>query len=236
MAKDPAFLFYPGDYLRDTQCLSEKTQVAYDRIMCEHMRNTSVDMNNIVVSKDKVTFFTKRLSEEERQELFTVLIKKGDEYQIEWVAESIADRRLYSESRSKNRLKKEQTHEIISKHMEDEDENKDNNLKKVFNTMPVVSDFNGLPEQYITSAKELVFRLNNKIEISDDTVIALWDSFKIQNLTGDNYYPNKGKVYSHFINVIKKEKFNTDGGTKNNTGSGKSGNQSDKRAEANRNY
>ena len=29
MAKDPAFLFYPGDYLRDTQCLSSNAQASY---------------------------------------------------------------------------------------------------------------------------------------------------------------------------------------------------------------
>ncbi len=68
---DPGFIFYPGDYLRDTQCLSEKTQVAYDRIMCEHMRN-------ICVSQDQFDFFTKRLSSDEKQELLFVLNKKDN--------------------------------------------------------------------------------------------------------------------------------------------------------------
>lgn len=128
MSKDPAFLFYPGDYLRDTQCLSENTQVAYDRIMCEHMRNTSTDMNNIVISHDKVNFFTKRLSEDEKMELFTVLEKVENGFQIYWVAQSIAERRLYSESRSKNRSKKNKTYENTSKHMVIEDVNSNNSL------------------------------------------------------------------------------------------------------------
>ena len=63
---DPAFLFYPGDYLRDTQCLSENSQVAYDRIMCEHMRN-------ICISKQQLNFFTKRLNDDEKSELFFLL-------------------------------------------------------------------------------------------------------------------------------------------------------------------
>jgi len=67
MAKDPAFLFYPGDYLRDTQCISENCQVAYDRIMCEHMRN-------ICITHQQLKFFTKRLTEEELEELKMVLI------------------------------------------------------------------------------------------------------------------------------------------------------------------
>ncbi len=103
MAKDPAFLFYPGDYLKDTQCLSEAAQVAYDRIMCEHMRNISEDVNNITVSKDRVNFFTKRLTDDQREEIFHVLIKKSNGYQIEWVAESICKRKSYSNSRAKNR-------------------------------------------------------------------------------------------------------------------------------------
>lgn len=135
MAKDPAFLFYPGDYLRDTQNLSEKSQVAYDRIMCEHMRNICEDMNNITVAKRKVDFFTKRLNDDEKEELMFVLIKKGVHYQIEWVALSIAKRKTYSNSRSKNRMSKPQTDKkIISKtydsHMENEIENEIKDKKK----------------------------------------------------------------------------------------------------------
>ena len=69
MSKDPGFLFYPGDYLRDTQTLSEKVQVAYDRIMCEHMRN-------ICITKGQLKFFTKRLTDEELEELMFMLTKE----------------------------------------------------------------------------------------------------------------------------------------------------------------
>ena len=98
-SKDPAFLFYPGDYLRDTQCLSEKAQVAYDRIMCQHM-------NNICVSKVRLKFFVKNLNEDEIEQIMETLKKTTDGYQIEWVAESVEKRKAYSESRKKNRAKK----------------------------------------------------------------------------------------------------------------------------------
>ena len=117
MAKDPAFLFYPGDYLRDTQCFSEKVQVSYDRIMCEHMRN-------ICISERQLKFFTKRLDIEELEELKTSLIKIKGGYQIEWVAESIVKRRVYSESRRKNR--KSSSNNICKtydEHMGNENEN-----------------------------------------------------------------------------------------------------------------
>ena len=122
MAKDPAFLFYPGDYLRDTQTLSSNSQVAYDRIICEHMRN-------ICISQKQLKFFTKRLSEDELEELMFVLIKVKGGYQIEWVAESIEKRRKYSKSRSENRKGKSNQQDNISttydSHMEDVNESED---------------------------------------------------------------------------------------------------------------
>lgn len=96
MAKDPAFLFYPGDYLRDTQCLSEQAQVSYDRIMCEHMRN-------ICITQAQLDFFTKRLTPDQKDELLMILTKIKGGFQIAWVAESIEKRRNYSDSRRKNR-------------------------------------------------------------------------------------------------------------------------------------
>lgn len=113
---DPAFLFYPGDYLRDTQNLSPNTQVAYDRIMCEHMRN-------ICISQQQLKFFTKRLSDDEKEELSMILIEIPEGFQIKWVAESISKRLIYSESRRKNRLKnKENISKTYVQHMENENE------------------------------------------------------------------------------------------------------------------
>ncbi len=125
MANDPAFLFYPGDYLRDTQCLSEKTQVAYDRIMCEHMRN-------ICITQKQLNFFTKRLSDDEKEELEMILKRNGNGYQIEWVAESIEKRRAYSESRRINRTGiKKKTSLTYDKHMENESASEDENSSGV---------------------------------------------------------------------------------------------------------
>lgn len=120
MAKDPAFLFYPGDYLRDTQVLSEPVQVSYDRIMCEHMRN-------ICISKSQLNFLTKKLSAEEKSELLSVLTEVQGGFQIHWVAESISKRKAYNESRRSNRKGKKEKHmKIISatydSHMENENE------------------------------------------------------------------------------------------------------------------
>lgn len=123
---DPGFIFYPGDYLRDTQCLSEKSQVAYDRIMCEHMRN-------ICISKQQLNFFTKRLTDDEKSELMFTLTEIDGGFQIKWVAESIAKRRNYSESRRNNRKKPNKKSETVpvsyDNHVLSHDEHMDNEIE-----------------------------------------------------------------------------------------------------------
>lgn len=116
MAKDPAFLFYPGDYLRDTQNFNAEQQVAYDRIMCEHMRN-------ICITQAQLNFFTKRLSGDEKKELLFYLKQVNGGYQIEWVAESIIKRRAFTDSRVKNRAGKHKNIcSTYDAHMENENE------------------------------------------------------------------------------------------------------------------
>lgn len=135
MAQDPAFLFYPGDYLRDTQCLSENVQVAYDRIMCEHMRN-------ICISQSQLKFFTKKLNESEIEELKNVLTEENGNYMIKWVAESINKRRDYSDSRRKNRAKKTKEDMCnISKTYDEHMENEIENVNKDINTNKIIYPF-----------------------------------------------------------------------------------------------
>jgi hypothetical protein len=125
--KDFCFLFYPGDYLRDTQCFSEKTQVSYDRIMCEHMRN-------MCITQQQLKFFTKRLNDDEREELMTCLIPINGGFQIQWVAESIEKRIAYGESRSKNKKGKgANTSKSYDIHMERESEKEIEGVVKDYN-------------------------------------------------------------------------------------------------------
>lgn len=122
--KDFAFLFKPGDYLRDTQCLSSDVQVAYDRIMCEMLRN-------ICLTKDRLNFFTKRLTQDQKDELNNVIEIENDSVYIPWVKLSIEERISYCESRRKNRLnklsEKTRTHDdhmkTYDEHMEGESDN-----------------------------------------------------------------------------------------------------------------
>jgi hypothetical protein len=70
----------------------------------------------------------------------------------------------------------------------------------------IESDFNDLPEQYIVATKEQI-KIQRQQSIDSDEIISMWKVFKIQNLTGENYYNSENEVYKHFSNWIKNQKF-----------------------------
>jgi hypothetical protein len=68
------------------------------------------------------------------------------------------------------------------------------------------SDFNGLPEQYLHSSIQLI-KISQKIDLSESQVFEMWEVFKTQNLTGETHYNSQNKVYLHFTNWLKTQKF-----------------------------
>lgn len=80
-------------------------------------------------------------------------------------------------------------------------------------TMPLATDFNGLPEIKLGSVIQL-FKITKQTEISADDVGGLWHIFKDQNLTGKKYYADEDAVYSHFINWCKTQKIEKNGADK----------------------
>lgn len=206
MAKDPAFLFYPGDWNLGTMHLTLLEKGCYIELLilqfakgkftqaqAKHMLNGSFDL------------VWASLSDKFRTD--------GDFYWNDRLRIEKEKREKFSESRRNNgsirkNEKKEEKH--MPKHMENENENTNTLLKqtekKSFNTNPLSSDFNGLPEHYIDKSIELV-RYAGQALIDKTTVIGMWDIFKVQKLTGEEHYQNEGKVYSHFLDWLKKQKF-----------------------------
>ncbi len=86
-----------------------------------------------------------------------------------------------------------------------------------FNTQPVSTDFNGLPEVKIGSAKQLI-SITQKAIVTDSDISGMWEVFKVQHLTGKKFYKDEDEVYSHFINWVKGQKFK-----ENKTGKDQSG-------------
>jgi len=208
--KAPGFIFYPGDYLRDTQCLSENAQVAYDRIMCEHIRN-------ICISQQQLNFFTKRLSDDEKNELLFLLVKVDGGYQIEWIVKSIEKQRAYSKSRSENRSKSKKDMKTYDTHMDNDNDNEYDNIntnkksvvkieKNKWNEFPQPNDIPYLPEIKVQAAITMV-KFTRQKDLSKDDIEAIFEAFKAQNYTGEKYARNANEIYSHFINWIKKTDF-----------------------------
>ena len=68
------------------------------------------------------------------------------------------------------------------------------------------SDFQDLPEHFYKSIIEQMFILKQK-RIDEDTIYKLWEAFKLEKLTGVNWYNSEDEVYKHFSNWIKSQKF-----------------------------
>jgi len=111
----------------------------------------------------------------------------------------------------------------------------DKKINNSFNTMPVPENFNGLPKNTKKAAAEIVYRMQ-AFKISDEDQDAMWEVFKIQNLTGHNWYANESKVYTHYINWIKKQKFENNGNKINNASDKSAGAASKSKIDALRNY
>lgn len=81
-----------------------------------------------------------------------------------------------------------------------------NSEKKEKNNFPNFSDFDSLPEININAIIQRI-KITKFIDVSREDLLALWEVFKVENLTGNNYYPNAEKVYKHFGEWVKFQKF-----------------------------
>ncbi len=68
--------------------------------------------------------------------------------------------------------------------------------------MPIAENFGVCPEIKIGAAIQLIQISKNKT-VDTEQMKSLWEVFKIQKLTGSNFYESEDKVYSHFINWSK---------------------------------
>ena len=122
MAKDPAILFYTSDFISGTITLSDEQRGQYIILLClQHQKGHLSEKDMLKICKSHDT------------DIFEKFIKDANGlFYNERLEEEINKRKAYSESRRKNRTKKDVL--IISKShdedMEDEDENKDINKEK----------------------------------------------------------------------------------------------------------
>jgi hypothetical protein len=120
MSKDPAFLFYSSDFLTGTMLMSDVQVGRYIRLLClQHQKGSlsEEDMIKICLSYDK--------------DIWDKFVQdKNGKFCNERLFEESVKRRAYSDSRRKNREKKDHMLNICEsydKHMENENENENRN-------------------------------------------------------------------------------------------------------------
>lgn len=224
MAKPPAFLFYPNDWVGGTMGMTFEEKGAYVELLILQFNRGHMTER---MARQTVGQLWDNVKDKFRQ------TSDGRYYNARLELEKIK-REKYVKSRNNNKLGKNQYNELedghITSHMENENEDvlssngKGGEGGKGFNTKPLPEHFNGLPETNIGKVIELV-SITQRVTLTNEDVKTLWGVFKIQNLTGENYYSNEGKVYSHFLNWAKTQKF------KDNAG--KTGTTSEQRAKSN---
>jgi len=177
MAKDPAFLFYSGDFLTGTTFMSNEETGQYIKILC------LLHQHNGKLPRAKIEKVVGKLSELVLEKL---QIDKENNLFNKRLMEETIKRNSYCSSRRKNILHryKKPTHvEHMNKHMENENENENRDI--------IEKSKYGC---YVLLTKEEHNKLNLKFGES------LTESY-IQKL--DNYVGSKGKKYkSHYHTIL----------------------------------
>jgi uncharacterized phage protein (TIGR02220 family) len=170
-------------------------------------------MRNICISPSQLKFFTKRLNDDEREELMTCLIPLDSGFQIHWVAESIEKRRAYSDSRRDNRKKKDKKICITyDPHMENENEDEIKDIKEVINDLNTKANksFKSSSQKTRTLIRA---RMNEGFTVADfktvhDRKCAEWlnDDDWSKYLKPDTLYSNKFEGYLNQPNLAETDR------------------------------
>jgi len=215
MAKDPAFLFYPGDWQGGTMLLSRHQKGCYMDLLIAQFHSGPLSLEEI-----------KAVLGADFGQAWPYLLKKfvtnGDGlFFNERLATEVEKRKNFSESRRRNASNKnpasaEHVLQHMHEHMENENRNedivKDRGSGKGWKNMPADAEMDlSLPE--IKSGAIIQhFRISKNINVTVNQVHGLWSVFKAQNFTGERYYASANQVYSHFINWCKSQEVKIDVG------------------------
>lgn len=196
MAKDPAFLFYPGDWLGGTMGMTLEEKGAYIEMLIFQFNNgkfSEEQATQIIgaknwpkirqkFSKKNQFFFNERLKEEIEKR------RKHCEYQTERI-----------KKRWKNRNNPGNTPVLP---LENENENTVFSVFKKEST--IHEDTTGLSE--LDKQKTIEFCwITLKRNYSQEAIYDLWKAFLINNQ--DQFYPKKAERVRHFRNWIKTQPF-----------------------------
>ena len=202
--KDPAFLFYPNDYLGGTMGMTFEEKGAYiELLMVQFNRgHMTIDMIGHIIGQNGGQLWDKIKDKFE-------IDKDGNYYNVR-LEEEQNKRKAFTASR-KNNLKgtnqytKKKGHKggHMSKHMEDENENENKDINKDENI--VIYDFETLKKEILIEG-EWMEGVAKNYSISIKTLKSKLKIFlKEQELT-DNTIRTLQDLKKHFFYYMKKEK------------------------------
>lgn len=230
MAKDPAFLFYPGDWLGGTMGFTFEMKGCYFELLVFQFNNggkfTKAQAKQVLNGSFDLAW---PLLEQKFR-------KEGDCYYNRRLNDEIDRRKKFSESRRINglaRKKGKSECEAYAPHMETENINTNETeinkggVGEKWNTKPGKELLDLELDPVKGGAVKQLFVFTKEHQLSHDELDLLWEIFKAQNFTGEKFYNSKNDVYSHFINWSKTQNVNgspnqkqTNGGNYKTAGQG----------------
>jgi len=231
MAKDPAFLFYSSDFLAGVQELTMEERGQYITLLClqhqkGHLSEKIISLAAAYATADVMAkfrqdpaglWYNERLDEEiEKRKVHSS--KQRDRAKEGW-------------KKRKNDAAAYTTADAAALPLEDENVNENKNgfneggMGETYKlpTKPTERDVGlEIPTQKMDLAKQMFFTTTRTM-LTDEQANSFWQVFKGVHFTGNNFYQNAGKVYSHFIQWIKLQKVSN--GTQSTAGNGGTGQQ-----------
>jgi len=210
MAKDPAFLFYPGDWQGGTMYLTAEQKGCYMDLLILQFNQGKFSL----AQAKQVLSICFDVAWPMLEQKFNT---DGKFYWNERLRIEIERRQNFTKSRRNNALgvKKEKKHML--KHMENENINEnevvleDRGVGKGWNTKPG-KDFQDFPlDEVKAGAVVQMFKFSKNHDLTEVELELLWSIFKAQNFTGEKYYKSKNDAYSHFINWSKTQNVTVNG-------------------------
>lgn len=187
MAKDPAFLFYPGDFTTGTQFFTDEQVGKYIRLlMAQHQLGRLKENHMIMICKSY------------DNDIFSKFVKDSNGcYYNERLEDEIVKRKKYTESRGNNKRGKKIISSSYDNHMENENRNIDisNNIN---NNISVVKFF----ESLLNGSELEIIAMNNKLTINQ-----VKECVELFRPKSEVSYPTYAKFVSHFKNWLNKNPY-----------------------------
>lgn len=195
MSKDPAFLFYTGDFSTGTQFFTDEQVGKYVRLlMAQHQLGHLEEKHMIQICKSY------------DKDVFSKFVKDRDGlFYNKRLDDEVIKRKKYSISRSENRKSKNIISETYDEHMENKNEIKDNNTLTIKNTVT-----NGMWESeknLFLNSEQYHYRLMTEHSFKKDPYYAKVNDF-LKSLELQEDYKSDKELKRHFKHWFDKPQNN----------------------------